>query len=140
MSERPVHQIERYTRWLAGRHGRQFDATTIEGYDALWRWSTGDLGAFWGSIWDYFGLQSPAPFEAVLEADAKMPGARWFAGAQVNYAQQVFRHADAALWHETLKQAGITVDLRGDRLRVGFGLYQTEADVKLLLERLLTLR
>ncbi len=51
-----------------------------------------------------------------------------------------FRHADAALWHEKLKQAGITVDLRGDRLRVGFGLYQTEADVKLLLERLLTLR
>jgi kynureninase len=47
-----------------------------------------------------------------------------------------FRHADAALWHEKLKQAGITVDLRGDRLRVGFGLYQTEADVKLLLERL----
>ena len=41
MSERPVHQIERYTRWLAGRHGLQFDATTIEGYDALWRWSTG---------------------------------------------------------------------------------------------------
>lgn len=51
-----------------------------------------------------------------------------------------FRHADAALWHEKLKQAGITVDLRGDRLRVGFGLYQTADDVKLLLERLLTLR
>ena len=51
-----------------------------------------------------------------------------------------FRHAGAALWHEKLKQAGITVDLRGDRLRVGFGLYQTEADVKLLLERMLTLR
>lgn len=51
-----------------------------------------------------------------------------------------FRHADAALWHEKLKQAGITVDLRGDRLRVGFGLYQTEGDVKLLLERMLTLR
>jgi selenocysteine lyase/cysteine desulfurase len=51
-----------------------------------------------------------------------------------------FRHADAAKCHETLKQAGITVDLRGDRLRVGFGLYQTEADVTLLLERMLTLR
>ena len=51
-----------------------------------------------------------------------------------------FRHADAALWHEKLKQAGITVDLRGDRLRVGFGLYQTAGDVKLLLERMLTLR
>lgn len=91
-----MSQIERYTRWLAAERGLRFDATTIEGYDALWRWSTGDLDAFWGSIWDYFGLQSPTPFEAVLEPGAKMPGARWFAGAQVNYAQQVFRHADAA--------------------------------------------
>ncbi|CAN7542746.1 aminotransferase class V-fold PLP-dependent enzyme [Bosea sp. LjRoot237] len=47
-----------------------------------------------------------------------------------------FRHADAALWHEKLKQAGITVDLRGDRLRVGFGLYQNAADVETLLGRL----
>lgn len=91
-----MSQIERYTRWLAAERGLGFDATTIEGYDALWRWSTGDLGAFWGSIWDYFGLQSPTPFAAVLEPGAKMPGARWFAGAQVNYAQQVFRHTDAA--------------------------------------------
>ena len=89
------HQIERYTRWLAAQRGLHFDATTIEGYDALWRWSTGDLRAFWGSIWDYFGLQSPTPVTAVLDAE-KMPGARWFEGAQVNYAQQVFRHADAA--------------------------------------------
>jgi kynureninase len=47
-----------------------------------------------------------------------------------------FRHADAALWHEKLKQAGITVDLRGDRLRVGFGLYQNADDVRALLTRL----
>jgi kynureninase len=47
-----------------------------------------------------------------------------------------FRHADAPLWHDKLKQAGITVDLRGDRLRLGFGLYQTAADAQVLLERL----
>lgn len=47
-----------------------------------------------------------------------------------------FRHADAPAWHERLAQAGITVDVRGDRLRVGFGLYQNAGDVESLLERL----
>ena len=91
----PEPHINRYLRWLNETRGLSFDADTPEGYDALWRWSVGDLRAFWGSIWDYFELQSPTAFEAVL-ADDVMPGARWFPGAQVNYAQQVFRHADAA--------------------------------------------
>jgi len=88
-------RILRYTNWLRAHRGLTFDPTTHDGYDALWRWSVSDLPAFWGSIWDYFDLRSPTPIGAVL-ADEKMPGARWFTGAQVNYAQQVFRHADAA--------------------------------------------
>ena len=91
----PEPQITRYTRWLAQHRGLHFDATTTDGYDALWRWSVGDLRAFWGSVWDYFDVRSPTPFETVL-VDEVMPGARWFPGAQLNYAQQVFRHADAA--------------------------------------------
>jgi len=91
----PEPHIRRYLRWLNETRGLSFDADTPEGYDALWRWSVGDLRAFWGSIWDYFELQSPTPFEAVL-ADEVMPGARWFPGAQVNYARQVFRHVHRA--------------------------------------------
>ena len=91
----PAHHITRYTRWLARERGLHFDVTTPEGYEALWRWSVTDLRAFWGSIWAYFGIQSPTPFETVL-VDEVMPGARWFPGAQVNYAQHLFSHADAA--------------------------------------------
>jgi len=91
----PKPQILRYTDWLARERGLHFDATTHEGYDALWRWSVTDLEAFWRSIWDYFGVESTTPFTQVL-ADERMPGARWFDGAQLNYVQQVFRHADAA--------------------------------------------
>lgn len=91
----PEPHINRYLRWLGEAHGLNFDAGTHQGYDALWRWSVSDLRAFWGSIWDYFDIQSPTPFETVL-ADEVMPGARWFPGAQLNYAQQAFRHADAA--------------------------------------------
>jgi acetoacetyl-CoA synthetase len=86
----PEPRITHYQRWLREKHGLSFDS-----YDALWRWSVDDLDAFWRSIWDYFEIESPTPFERVLDAEV-MPGARWFAGAQVNYARQVLRHADAA--------------------------------------------
>jgi acetoacetyl-CoA synthetase len=95
MSTLPEPQITRYTRWLAHERGLQFDATTTAGYDAMWRWSVNDLDAFWSSIWDYFDIQSPTPRSTVL-VEEKMPGAQWFPGAQLNYVQQVFRHADAA--------------------------------------------
>jgi acetoacetyl-CoA synthetase len=85
-----VPQIRLYQNWLAAERGLHFDS-----YEALWRWSTTELDAFWQSIWDYFGLQSPTPHTAVLEQNV-MPGANWFPGAQVNYAQQVFRHVEGA--------------------------------------------
>jgi acetoacetyl-CoA synthetase len=85
-----VPQIRLYQDWLRTQRGLVFDD-----YDALWRWSTTDLDAFWQSIWDYFDLQSPTPHSTVL-AHNRMPGAQWFPGAQVNYARQVLRHVDAA--------------------------------------------
>jgi acetoacetyl-CoA synthetase len=85
-----IPQIRLYQNWLREQRGLSFDT-----YDALWRWSVTDLDAFWQSIWDYMGIQSPTPHTAVL-ADARMPGATWFPGAQVNYAREVLRHADAA--------------------------------------------
>ncbi len=86
---RPV-RLALYQQWLQRERGLQFDS-----YDALWQWSTTDLHAFWASVWDYFDIQSPTAYRTVLEAPV-MPGARWFPGAQLNYAQQVLRHADAA--------------------------------------------
>lgn len=91
----PEPQIDRYVRWLFETRGLRFEAHTPAGYDTMWRWSTRDLPAFWQSIWDYFRIESPTPYGTVL-ADDRMPGARWFPNAQVNYAQQVFRHADRA--------------------------------------------
>ena len=88
----PAHipLIRLYQNWLREQRGLSFGS-----YRALWEWSVTDLDAFWQSIWDYFALQSPTPHTAVLGRNV-MPGAPWFPGAQVNYAQQVFRHVDAA--------------------------------------------
>ncbi len=85
-----VPQIRLYQNWLRDQRGLQFDS-----YDALWRWSTTELDAFWQSVWDYFRIESPTPHTAVLGKNT-MPGAQWFPGAQVNYARQALRHVDAA--------------------------------------------
>ena len=85
-----VPQIRLYQNWLRDHRGLSFDS-----YDALWRWSITDLNAFWQSIWDYFEMQSPTPHQAALVKNA-MPGGQWFTGAQINYAQQVFRHVNPA--------------------------------------------
>jgi acetoacetyl-CoA synthetase len=85
-----IPQITLYRQWLARERGLAFDS-----YDALWRWSTTDLEAFWQSVWDYFELQSPTPHTQVCDG-AAMPYTRWFTGAQVNYARQVMRHVTPA--------------------------------------------
>ena len=81
--------IAEYLRWLDERHGRHFDT-----YADLWQWSVTQLEAFWTSVVEFFGVEFQRPAEHVLGSRA-MPGARWFEGAQINYAQNVFRHASA---------------------------------------------
>ena len=101
----PTPLIRLYQDWLARERGLSFDS-----FDALWRWSTTDLDAFWQSIHDYLDLKSPTPHTAVLAKDV-MPGAEWFPGAQVNYARQVLRHVDAA--HAAGQPAIVSSNERG---------------------------
>ena len=77
-------QLARYLRWLEQERGRRFAS-----YQTLWLHSVERLEEFWGSLWDYFEL-GPHDFSSVLEQRV-MPGARWFPGASLNYAQRLLR-------------------------------------------------
>jgi acetoacetyl-CoA synthetase len=81
-------RIGRYLDWLEERRGLHF-----ADYDALWRWSVDDLGGFWTSIWEHFEVVAHTPPGQPL-ADARMPGARWFPAATLNYAEHVLRLPD----------------------------------------------
>jgi len=91
-------QLTRYQRWLDVTHGR-----TFADYQALWEWSTTDLEGFWGSLWEYFEITASVPYERVL-GNRSMPGAEWFPGAELSYAEHVFRDKrddDVAIVHAT---------------------------------------
>ena len=109
--------VTAFTRWLAAERGLHLD-----GYHALWRWSVTDLDGFWQAVWDYCGIEASAPPAAVL-GRRTMPGADWFPGARLNYAQHVLRNerpGQDALYYqsETTPLTGLPWPELGNSVRV----------------------
>jgi len=73
--------ITRYRSWLKENRGLDF-----ADYESLWEWSVTNIEDFWASIWDLGGVIAHQPYERVL-SERKMPGAKWFEGAMLNYAE-----------------------------------------------------
>src|SRR4051812_18046619 len=85
--------ITRFARWVAATRGVDVTAS----YDALWRWSVDDVDGFWAAIWEHFEVRASAPYDTVLGSRA-MPGAEWFPGSRLNYAEHIFTgKVDSAL-------------------------------------------
>jgi acetoacetyl-CoA synthetase len=78
-------RIGAYLRWLARERGLSFDD-----YASLHAWSVADLDGFWGSVWDHFGVTSTEP-RGVALATRQMPGAEWFPGVRLNWAEHCLR-------------------------------------------------
>jgi acetoacetyl-CoA synthetase len=79
--------ISRYIRWLEDEKGLSFSD-----YGELWEWSVTELEEFWASIWEFFEVKASRPYERVL-SQREMPGANWFEGAELNYAEHALRNA-----------------------------------------------
>ena len=80
-------KISDYMEWMKAEKDLSFGD-----YNQLWEWSVTDLEGFWASVWEYCDIKASKPYERVL-GERAMPGAEWFPGAELNYAEHVFRHA-----------------------------------------------
>ncbi|MEK6721002.1 MAG: acetoacetate--CoA ligase [Chloroflexota bacterium] len=83
--DRAPSRMARWLEQLARERGLAFVT-----YDDAWSWSVDDLEVFWSSVWDFFDVRSETAYERPL-ADHRMPGASWFSGAQINYAEHALR-------------------------------------------------
>lgn len=82
-------RVTRFQAWAADRHGAPADG----GYPALHRWSVDELETFWQAVAEWFEVRFTTPYDRVL-ADRSMPGAHWFPGATLNYAEHALRAAE----------------------------------------------
>ncbi|MCM2579260.1 acetoacetate--CoA ligase [Streptomyces meridianus] len=88
-------RLTRFHTWASERHGapQPVPGDAAASYAALQRWSVEDLPAFWQAVADWFDVRFGTPAETVL-ADPAMPGAQWFPGATLNYAEHALRAAE----------------------------------------------
>jgi acetoacetyl-CoA synthetase len=77
--------IEQVNIW----HGSQ-----IGSYAELYRWSVENIPDFWAAIWDFVGIKSSQRYEQVVDDLTKFPGAKWFPGARLNFAENLLRYRD----------------------------------------------
>ena len=106
-----------FTQWLARERGLHFAS-----YDELWRWSVSEIENFWQALWDYFEIRASAPYTRVL-GKGTMPGAEWFPGARLNYAEHVLKQeragTDAVLFlTETTPLAGVPWESFAGQVRI----------------------
>ena len=81
--------MTRFTGRAEASTGRRFDA-----YNDLHAWSIEDPGAFWTEVWKFTGVQASRPAEVPVNDLERFPGATWFDGARLNYAENLLRFRD----------------------------------------------
>ncbi|MGO4758491.1 acetyl-coenzyme A synthetase N-terminal domain-containing protein, partial [Streptomyces sp. 2MCAF27] len=88
-------QLTRFHTWAAEQHGAPAPdpADPAASYAALHRWSVTELARFWQAVAEWFEVRFATPYDTVL-GDAAMPGAQWFPGATLNYAEHALRAAE----------------------------------------------
>jgi acetoacetyl-CoA synthetase len=82
-------QMHRYMEFVNAYSGTKFKT-----YDELWLWSVENIRAFWGTFWHFSGIRYSVDFDQVVDDPKKMPGAKWFRGARLNFAENLLQRRD----------------------------------------------
>lgn len=79
----------RFMQHINKKYGQDFDE-----YAPLHRWSVDHIAELWAAIWEFMEIKASRPYEEVVDDAAKMPGAKWFTGARLNFAENLLRYRD----------------------------------------------
>jgi len=67
---------------------------TFTDYDGLYAWSVSHISEFWAAVWDFVGIKASRGYDQVIDDERKMPGAKWFPGVRLNFAENLLRFRD----------------------------------------------
>ena len=81
--------IYKFMQFINEKYG-----TDIKGYRPLYKWSVENIPEFWASFWDYADIKYSKSYDTVIDDLGKMPGAKWFEGARLNFAENLLRYRD----------------------------------------------
>ncbi|MEA3233027.1 MAG: acetoacetate--CoA ligase [Thermodesulfobacteriota bacterium] len=79
----------RFMQFINERHGTDFET-----YDPLYQWSVNNIADFWAAMWEFADIRASRSYDQVVDDATKMPGAKWFSGARLNFAENLLRYRD----------------------------------------------
>ncbi|MGQ0659079.1 MAG: acetyl-coenzyme A synthetase N-terminal domain-containing protein, partial [Chromatiales bacterium] len=80
------------TRFMAQARART--GLPLNDYPSLYEWSIAHPEAFWPEVWDFCGIHATQRWDKVLSDGDRMPGARWFEGSRLNFAENLLPRRD----------------------------------------------
>jgi acetoacetyl-CoA synthetase len=69
-------------------------STDFDNYDDLYQWSVDNIAEFWKQMWDFGSIKASVPYDAIIDDVSRMPGAHWFQGSRLNFAENLLRYRD----------------------------------------------
>jgi len=90
-SKRRVKDSNMYRFMQAVNHNY---GTNFQEYDALYQWSVKNISDFWAAMWRFAEIKASRPYDEVIDDPGKMPGAHWFSGSRLNFAENLLRYRD----------------------------------------------
>jgi acetoacetyl-CoA synthetase len=90
-SNRRIEQsnMQRFLNFVNEKEGTNFAS-----YSELYEWSINNITTFWGHLFHFTEIKSSAPYRQVIDDPTKMPGAHWFSGSRLNFAENLLRYRD----------------------------------------------
>jgi len=81
--------VTRFISFVNEKHGLE-----ITSYDDLYKWSIENIQDFWAAMWEFSEIKASHKYETVVDDLSKFPGAKWFIGARLNFAENLLRYRD----------------------------------------------
>ena len=100
--------ITRYTYFVNERYGLEIDPYAHKAYFKLYEWSITNIPKFWESVWEFVGIKASCGFNQVVDDLNKFPGAKWFVGARLNFAENLLRYRDDHTAIISIREDGVT--------------------------------
>ena len=79
----------RFTGFINEKYNKNFDD-----YESLYQWSIQNIPHFWSAMWEFAEIKASQPYHEVIDDLNKMPGAKWFSGVRLNFAENLLRYRD----------------------------------------------
>ena len=81
--------LTRFLNYVNGKHGKNFNT-----HSHLYQWSIESIPDFWARLWEFADIKASRGYDQVVDDVWKMPGAKWFSGARLNFAENLLRFRD----------------------------------------------